>query len=174
MIDRPTPNPPPTGYVEGLSSFLFEPLKLVLKQRFEQSGRFDHVSAMFTYVVDPEYDDWYPYIQFHIPGHTGEAYGLGGKNQKLMLAIEIYYYAKHLQEVGYSANEISHFIECAINIIMSNKQIYLPSGVCIKINGVLGSEVDYYVNGSYLISMGMITVEAWAPDCVIPSSDEEV
>ena len=174
MIDRPVPNPPPPGYVEGLSSFLFEPLKLALKEKFDESGYFDHVSAIFTYVNNPEYDQWYPNIQIHIPGHLNEPYGISGSIKKMNLTVEIYYYAKHLQEVGYAANEISHFIEFASKIIAQNKQIFLSTGVCIYLKGVEGSEVDFYVNNSYLISMGMITLTAISPDCVIPEDENNI
>ncbi len=174
MIDRPTPNPPPPGYAEGLSSFLYEPLKLGLKEEIEKSGYFPHVSAVFPYVTNPEYDDWFPNIQIHIPGHANEPYGLAGKIKMQNITVEIYYYAKHLNEVGYSSNEISHFIEFMSKIIAVKKKLSLETDVCIYLKGVESSETDFYVNGEYLISMGMVTVLAMSPDCVIPADETEI
>jgi hypothetical protein len=173
MIDRPKPNTPQAGYAEGLSSFLFEPLKLSLKQKFEESGYFDYISAIFTYITNPEYDSWFPNIQIHIPNFENENISIK-RLKKMNISIEIYYYAKHLKQVGYSSNEISHFLEFAGKIISQTPSIKLESGACITINGVTSGDTDFYTDGNYIISMGMITVDAFTFDCVIPEDENNI
>lgn len=164
----PKPKNPPPGYAEALSSYVLEPLKGGLIQRFESSGYFDH-AVMFNSPRDVSMDEYYPHLQFHTPSSTVEKWTLN--NKKMTITVEIFYYAKHLQEQGYSSAEISHFIEYATYLVENDHSLYLMIGgieVCIFLKGVTDWSTDFFVDGSYIISMGIVSLEAVVPVCVIP------
>jgi len=170
----PQANEPDAGYAEALPSYVLEPIKTVLINKLKNSGLFDHVSAFFPYPTDVQMDVYFPHIQMHQP--TAEAISWSLNDKVLVQQIEIYYYAKHLQDQGYSSAEISHFVENTVYLIESKKSFNITVGektICIKMKGVTSIATDFFVDGSYLISMGLITIEVAFPVCVLQPYDLE-
>lgn len=174
MHNWPKPNPPDSNYADTLQSYVLEPVKLALIEMFETSGYFGHCSCMFPFAVHVAFDKYFPHIQFHIPGGDVEDFTL--KNDNLNMTVEIYYYAKHVKEQGYAAAEISHFIENGVYLIEKQRSFTIYVGekeICVWLKGVNDVDIDYYVDGSFLISMGLITLTAVVPVCVLQPYDED-
>lgn len=170
----PKPNPPEPGYANKLQSWVFTPMKLAIIEMFESSGMFDHCSVMLPYPSSVNLDNYFPQIQLHTPGGDTEGHTIN--NKMLNVNLEIYYYAKHLQDQGYAEAEINHFIENGIYLIEKQKALNLTIGgktICLWLKGVQNTDIDYYVDGSYLVSLGMITVVVAVPVCLMQPLDEE-
>ena len=166
MTNQPPPNPPETGYEKGLPSFMFEPLKEILITLFGNSGQFDHTSVMYNELREVAYDEEYPCLMFHIPGGNSEPDGI--RQKKWVFNLEIFYYTKQLKDQGYAAREISHFIEQGTVIIQTHRKITLENGGCLVLKGVDSFETDFFVDNSFIISMGMLSVAVDAKLCIIP------
>ena len=157
----------PTGYQKNLQSYFFLPLRKEWENIMKESGYFNHGKDVASFYLQPMLsipDTQYPAIFIVTPNGEFERHGLGNKQWRVRIGMEVWKYTKHFQRIV--NNELDQFVEAMIWLFTQNSGMSFPMKIgdtsytlCVSDIEITGYENEYNFEGGHPFRTSMVSAD---------------
>lgn len=165
--NAPPVNQVSPGYWKNLQSYFFLPLRKEWEIIMKESGYFNHGKDVATFYLQPMLripETHYPAIFITHPHGDFERHGLGSKQWRVRIGMEVWKYTKHFQEVV--NNELDQFVEGMTWLLSQNSGMSFPMKIgntehtlCVPEIEITGFDNEYNYDNHHIYRTAMVSAD---------------